>query len=68
MKRVIDIVVAMVALIFLFPFMLVVATVIYYHDFGPILFRQKRIGLGGRCFTLLKFRSMTIDAEQRGGY
>jgi len=60
-----NIVVAIVALIFLLPIMLAVACAIYLQDGGPILFAHRRIGHRGRHFYCLKFRSMAVDAEQR---
>ncbi len=64
-KRIMDIVGAF-ALISLFsPVMLVLAVVIKLASPGPVLFRQARCGLHGNPFTMLKFRSMTTDAEMR---
>lgn len=60
-----NIVVALAALLFLLPVMLLVGLVIYAQDGGPILFAHQRIGLNGRRFYCLKFRSMAADAEQR---
>ena len=60
-----NIVVAIAALVFLLPVMLLVAMAIYAQDGGPILFAHRRIGLNGRYFHCLKFRSMAIDAEAR---
>jgi lipopolysaccharide/colanic/teichoic acid biosynthesis glycosyltransferase len=48
------------------PLILVTALLVRLESAGPILYRQERIGLGGRAFTLLKFRSMHVDAEMRG--
>ncbi len=48
------------------PLMLVVGLLVRLESRGPILYRQERVGLGGRPFTLLKFRSMRVDAELRG--
>jgi lipopolysaccharide/colanic/teichoic acid biosynthesis glycosyltransferase len=63
--RSLDIAIALVALIFISPLMVVVAFAIYAQDGGPALFSHRRIGLGGRHFRCLKFRSMAIDAEAR---
>jgi lipopolysaccharide/colanic/teichoic acid biosynthesis glycosyltransferase len=60
-----NIVVALAVLTFLLPLMLLVALAIYAQDGGPVLFAHRRIGLNGRQFRCLKFRSMAIDAEQR---
>jgi O-antigen biosynthesis protein WbqP len=63
LKRILDIVVASLALILLSPVVLVVALWIYLEDRGPIFFTQQRIGRGGRTFNFLKFRSMPVDTK-----
>jgi sugar transferase (PEP-CTERM system associated) len=65
-KRAIDIVVSLALLLLTLPLMLLVAVLIRIDSPGPVLYRQLRTGLHGRPFTLLKFRSMTDDAEQGG--
>ena len=57
--------IAVVALLFFLPLMIVVALAIWCQDRGPILFAHKRIGKGGRKFPCLKFRSMAVDAQAR---
>ena len=52
-------------LVLLAPLLVLVAAAIKLTSRGPILVRQRRSGLGGQEFTMLKFRSMTIDAEAR---
>jgi exopolysaccharide biosynthesis polyprenyl glycosylphosphotransferase len=64
-KRVIDVVASSVALILCLPLILVISLLIVIDSRGPILFRQERIGKGGKRFTVLKFRSMRPDAEAR---
>lgn len=64
-KRSFDLAAALVLLTLLAPLFAVVALGIKLEDRGPILFRQTRIGAGGRPFLMLKFRSMVIDAEER---
>jgi exopolysaccharide biosynthesis polyprenyl glycosylphosphotransferase len=56
---------AAVALIVLAPVMAAVATTICLHDRGPALFTQLRVGKDGHAFTMYKFRTMVVDAEQR---
>jgi lipopolysaccharide/colanic/teichoic acid biosynthesis glycosyltransferase len=62
-KRVIDVVLALTALIILSPLMLLVAVLIRLCDWGPVLFAQTRVGQGGREFRCYKFRSMIPNAE-----
>lgn len=64
-KRGLDLTVALVALVLAAPLLLLVALTIKLGDGGPILFRQVRVGRFGRPFTLLKFRTMVVDAEDR---
>jgi lipopolysaccharide/colanic/teichoic acid biosynthesis glycosyltransferase len=66
-KRAIDLVGASLGLLFLSPIMLVIALLIRFDSPGPVLFRQMRRGYRGRVFPLLKFRTMSVDAEQRLG-
>lgn len=63
--RVLDIVLASAAMVFFFPLMTLTAAAVRIQDGGPMLFRQQRIGRGGRVFDCLKFRTMTADAEAR---
>ena len=65
-KRVIDTVIALFMLIILFPLLLVIAVAIKLDSKGPIIFRQTRIGLHGKEFSILKFRSMAVDSEHTG--
>jgi lipopolysaccharide/colanic/teichoic acid biosynthesis glycosyltransferase len=64
-KRAMDFAGSMLGLAVLSPVLLLLATLIRLDSRGPILFRQKRMGLGGRVFHCLKFRTMVPDAEQR---
>jgi sugar transferase (PEP-CTERM system associated) len=65
-KRFLDIIVAIVGLLLTWPIMLAVAVAIAIESGSPLLFRQKRIGLHGKEFEILKFRSMVQDAEKSG--
>ena len=58
-KRLFDMVFSFVGLIFLAPLLLTIALVIKATSAGPILFAQRRTGLGGKTFVMYKFRSMT---------
>lgn len=64
-KQAIDVFGAITFLSLLSPIFLVVAAAIKVSSPGPILFRQRRSGLNGKPFTMLKFRSMVTNAEQR---
>jgi exopolysaccharide biosynthesis polyprenyl glycosylphosphotransferase len=65
LKRVLDLVMALILLVLLSPLLLLLAIVIRLTSAGPILYRQVRCGLGGRKFVLYKFRSMYAGADQR---
>lgn len=65
-KRVMDILVSLVGVIIASPLMLICAACIKLQDRGPVLYRQKRLTLDHREFMLIKFRSMTVDAEKNG--
>jgi exopolysaccharide biosynthesis polyprenyl glycosylphosphotransferase len=64
-KRALDIVLASILLVVTAPVIAVVAVLIKAHDRGPVFFRQIRIGRGGEPFTLIKLRTMEVDAETR---
>jgi exopolysaccharide biosynthesis polyprenyl glycosylphosphotransferase len=64
-KQAIDVFGALALLLLVSPVLLIVAIAIKIGSPGPILFRQRRSGLNGRPFTMLKFRSMVTNAEQR---
>ena len=61
-KRLFDIVIASVLLIFCLPTLLMVAVAIWIETGGPVFFTQERTGFGGRVFRILKFRSMVHSA------
>ncbi|MCA9654958.1 MAG: sugar transferase [Myxococcales bacterium] len=65
LKRILDLTGAIVGLLIAGPVMLAAAAAIRITDPGPVLFRQVRAGRNGRKFTMLKFRSMVMDAEKR---
>jgi exopolysaccharide biosynthesis polyprenyl glycosylphosphotransferase len=66
LKRLIDILASAVALILLSPVFLLLALLVKFDSKGPIFFTQPRIGLKGKLFNIIKFRSMRIDAEANG--
>ena len=65
-KRVMDILVAAIAIVITSPIMLICAIAIKLDDGGPILFKQNRITINGKIFNVLKFRSMIVDADKDG--
>lgn len=65
-KRAFDLTFAVVFTVLLSPIMLVCALAIKLNDGGPVLFKQKRLTLGGKEFYVYKFRSMVVDAEKHG--
>jgi len=65
-KRVIDIILSLVALVFATPIIAVVGAAIKLESEGPIIYKQERVGLGGKPFVIYKLRSMYIDAEKNG--
>lgn len=66
LKRALDLVVSIVCLLISLPVMILVALAIRIDSRGPILYRQTRVGRMGKCFEVLKFRSMRVDAEENG--
>ena len=66
-KRLLDISVSMVALLLSLPLYLVVSIIIRATSEGPIIFKQTRVGKNGRNFTILKFRTMHMNAEDETG-
>jgi sugar transferase (PEP-CTERM system associated) len=65
-KRAFDIVMSSLLLLLASPIMLLTAIAIKLDSRGPLIYRQERVGLGGRPFMCLKFRSMRVDAEKDG--
>lgn len=65
-KRLLDVVVSSVALVILSPLMFAIALWVRIDSPGPALFRQERVGRGGRSFEILKFRSMQQEAPRTG--
>ena len=65
-KRIFDLLFSAVALLVLAPFFVLIALAIRWDSAGPVLFRQERVGRGGRVFRIRKFRTMVVDAPARG--
>ncbi len=66
-KRATDLAVSAAAIVLTSPVMLLVAALIKLESRGPAIFRQERVGMDGRAFPMLKFRSMYVDAEDKTG-
>ncbi|MBV8975750.1 MAG: sugar transferase [Alphaproteobacteria bacterium] len=64
LTRIMDVSIAVAAIVFLLPILLLVAFILA-NEGGPIIFAHKRVGRGGRPFYCYKFRSMVVDAEER---
>ncbi len=66
-KRAFDIIISFILFLIALPLMTAIAVAIKLNSPGPLLYLQRRIGLDGREFDCLKFRSMRVDAEQKTG-
>ena len=62
-KRAFDIVVAAAILLAMLPALLIIAAIVAADSPGPIIFRQRRTGLNGKVFTILKFRTMSVTED-----
>ena len=65
-KRILDIVLALVLIVLSSPFMLITAIAVKMYDGGPVLYKQVRCTINRREFQIMKFRSMRVDAEKDG--
>ena len=65
-KRVFDIILSLLVLTLLSPVLLLSAIAIKLDSKGPVIFKQERVGKGGKVFKIYKFRSMRVDAEKNG--
>ena len=68
LKRFIDVSVSLIAVIVLAIPMLIIALAVRLQDGGPAIFKQERIGKGGKSFYIYKFRTMILNAEKGGVY
>lgn len=64
-KRSVDVALALAAILIASPLFLLISLAVKAESAGPVFFKQQRVGLGGRRFTMWKFRSMIVDAEAR---
>jgi lipopolysaccharide/colanic/teichoic acid biosynthesis glycosyltransferase len=65
-KRCLDFTVAAAALLVSWPLLILAAALVRLQSPGPVIFRQERVGQGGKLFTLFKFRTMQVTSEQNG--
>ena len=68
LKRVMDFVIAFVVLIVFSPLLLLIAVAIKIDSDGPVVFKQRRLGMSGKQFDMYKFRTMVVNAEAGGVY
>jgi exopolysaccharide biosynthesis polyprenyl glycosylphosphotransferase len=66
-KRAFDMVFSLIGLILLFPLLVIIALVVKTTSRGPVFYTQKRIGLDGKQFKMIKYRTMVTDAEKETG-
>ena len=66
MKRLFDFFASLLGLIVLSPFLIIISFLVWYHHGRPVFFSQKRPGLHGKPFYLIKFRSMTNETDEAG--
>ncbi len=65
-KRVLDLILSLMALIILMPLMIIIAILIKINSKGPVFFLQERLGKDGKVFKIIKFRTMVVNAEHMG--
>lgn len=65
LSRALDILISTLALVFFAPLLVLIAVAIACTDPGPVFFRHRRVGLGGKTFGCWKFRTMVVGAEER---
>ena len=65
MKRIFDIILSLIALIFIVPICLIIkAITLHFEDYDSIFYSQERIGKNGKKFKIIKFRSMVVNADE----
>lgn len=66
MKRVFDIFFSLIGIVLLFPLFLIIALWIKSDSKGPVFYKQSRVGLNNRNFSIFKFRTMYLDSDKKG--
>ena len=64
-KRLFDFMIGLITFLFIWPFFIIIGVLIKIDSQGPVFYVSKRYGKGGKIFHMLKFRSMTVDAEKK---
>ncbi|MFN1835350.1 sugar transferase [Balneola sp. MJW-20] len=62
-SRVLDVIISLIAIVVFFPVMVIVASIVFFSNGNPVIFKQDRLGRYGRKFQIMKFRTMRTDAE-----
>jgi lipopolysaccharide/colanic/teichoic acid biosynthesis glycosyltransferase len=65
-KRLFDIFFSLTVLALALPFLLLIALVVWFSDFGPVFYKAPRVGLHGKVFRMFKFRTMVVNADKIG--
>jgi undecaprenyl phosphate N,N'-diacetylbacillosamine 1-phosphate transferase len=65
-KRLLDIILSLIGVLIIIPLLIIVSIAIKLESKGPVIFKQKRLGLNGKVFEIYKFRSMCVGAEKQG--
>ena len=68
MKRLFDIASSLIGLLCLLPLFIITSLIVVFDNFGPVFYKQARVGLNGKIFYMYKFRSMKVDADKIGPY
>ena len=65
-KRILDLIIALIAVVVLFPIFIIIGILVKLDSKGPVIFVQDRLTLNGKIFKMYKFRTMCVNAEQQG--
>lgn len=66
LKRILDFTLTLIGTIIISPILLIITVLIKCSSKGPVFFKQKRLGLHGKIFEIIKFRTMVVNAEKMG--
>jgi exopolysaccharide biosynthesis polyprenyl glycosylphosphotransferase len=66
LKRIMDVIISLIAMVVLIPVYIILAIWVKVSSNGPIFFTQERVGMKGKTFRIIKFRTMYVDAEKNG--